>query len=83
MPSRPEKRRDAQQRDGAERGLALRWMSAANSSVTQVYEQGGTVNTITIDRSRCKKDGLCTRVCSKGLFTQLEKMNPQEYATQK
>jgi NAD-dependent dihydropyrimidine dehydrogenase PreA subunit len=56
---------------------------ASSGSVTQIYGQEGTMYTITIDRSRCKKDGLCTRVCSKGIFIQLEKMNPQEYATQK
>ena len=29
--------------------------------------------TITIDRSRCKKDGLCASVCPKGIFVQREK----------
>ena len=29
---------------------------------------------ITIDRSRCKKDGLCARVCPKGIFVQREKL---------
>ena len=34
--------------------------------------------TITIDRSRCKKDGLCTRVCPKGIFVQREKLTLPE-----
>jgi nitroreductase/NAD-dependent dihydropyrimidine dehydrogenase PreA subunit len=29
---------------------------------------------ITIDHSQCKKDGLCTRVCPKGIFIQREKL---------
>ncbi|MFC1879508.1 4Fe-4S binding protein [Chloroflexota bacterium] len=29
--------------------------------------------TITRDRSRCKKDGICTRVCPTGIFIQGEK----------
>ena len=29
---------------------------------------------ITIDHSRCKKDGLCTRVCPKGIFVQGERL---------
>ena len=34
--------------------------------------------TITIDRSRCKKDGLCARVCPKGIFVQREKLTIPE-----
>ena len=35
--------------------------------------------TITIDRSRCKKDGLCASVCPKGIFVQREKRTiPEE-----
>ena len=30
--------------------------------------------TITIDRSRCKKDGICTGVCPTGIFVQREKL---------
>lgn len=30
--------------------------------------------TITLDQSRCKKDGLCARVCPKGIFVQREKL---------
>lgn len=29
---------------------------------------------ITIDHSRCKKDGICARVCPKGIFVQREKL---------
>ncbi len=29
---------------------------------------------ITLDHSRCKKDGLCTRVCPQGIFIQREKL---------
>jgi nitroreductase/NAD-dependent dihydropyrimidine dehydrogenase PreA subunit len=32
------------------------------------------MNMITIDHSRCKKDGLCTRVCPQGIFIQREKL---------
>ena len=34
--------------------------------------------TITIDRSRCKKDGLCARVCPKDIFVQREKLTIPE-----
>jgi nitroreductase/NAD-dependent dihydropyrimidine dehydrogenase PreA subunit len=34
--------------------------------------------TITIDRSRCKKDGLCARVCPKSIFVQREKLTIPE-----
>ena len=33
---------------------------------------------ITIDRSRCKKDGLCARVCPSGIFVQREKLTIPE-----
>ena len=33
---------------------------------------------ITIDRSRCKMDGLCARVCPKGIFVQREKLAKPE-----
>jgi nitroreductase/NAD-dependent dihydropyrimidine dehydrogenase PreA subunit len=33
---------------------------------------------ITIDRSRCKKDGLCARVCPHGIFVQREKLTIPE-----
>ena len=33
---------------------------------------------ITIDRSRCKKDGICTKVCPKGIFVQREKLTIPE-----
>ena len=34
--------------------------------------------TITIDRNRCKKDGLCARVCPKRIFVQREKLTIPE-----
>jgi len=34
--------------------------------------------TITIDRSRCKKDGLCASVCPDGIFVQREKLTIPE-----
>ena len=34
--------------------------------------------TITIDRDKCKKDGLCARVCPKGIFIQREKLTMPE-----
>ena len=34
--------------------------------------------TITIDRSRCKKDGMCARVCPAGIFVQREKLTVPE-----
>ena len=33
---------------------------------------------ISIDRSRCKKDGLCAKVCPKGIFVQREKLTIPE-----
>ena len=33
---------------------------------------------ISIDQSRCKKDGLCARVCPKGIFVQQEKLTIPE-----
>jgi nitroreductase/NAD-dependent dihydropyrimidine dehydrogenase PreA subunit len=33
---------------------------------------------ISIDQSRCKKDGLCARVCPKGIFVQREKLTIPE-----
>lgn len=38
--------------------------------------------TITIDRSRCKKDGLCASVCPKGIFVQREKLTQPELMNQ-
>jgi nitroreductase/NAD-dependent dihydropyrimidine dehydrogenase PreA subunit len=40
--------------------------------------KGGTMYTITIDRSRCKKDGLCASVCPKNIFVQREKLTIPE-----
>ena len=34
--------------------------------------------TITIDRNRCKKDGICALVCPKGIFVQREKLTIPE-----
>jgi nitroreductase/NAD-dependent dihydropyrimidine dehydrogenase PreA subunit len=36
------------------------------------------VNMITIDRNRCKKDGICAMVCPKGIFVQREKLTIPE-----
>ena len=44
----------------------------------QPLPQGGTMYTITIDSNRCKKDGLCARVCPKGIFVQREKLTIPE-----
>jgi nitroreductase/NAD-dependent dihydropyrimidine dehydrogenase PreA subunit len=50
----------------------------SSSNVTQLFGQGGTVYTITIDRTRCKKDGLCASVCPKRVFVQREKLTIPE-----
>ena len=47
------------------------WLAQANG-------QGGTAYAITIDRSRCKKDGICSRVCAKGICVQREKLTVPE-----
>jgi nitroreductase/ferredoxin len=54
------------------------WVFGARVAVTQIHEQGGTVLTITIDPSQCKKDGLCATVCPENIFVQREKLTMPE-----